>query len=923
MNAASRLTFLTKGLYGRKIFIQIFFAFIFFQNSSQGMEEEQKFWEERHVITPSMVQTSNPDFDPTNPFSVLHPSMLPHPGPYHLYLYDAEGCPFTLVRDTAASDTKTIRLYGTSAEGITGYTTIAEPTFSDPKEVLVKPRPSDSKFKGRTYPSKTLPSTTYPKGVRTYYIQIKGKWIRFDRGHGVPLADTRQHPKGTTSTLDPENYAPQNIKFNSPIRRDLEDKMREKKKQYKEISVYHPSCIYDVFEKNNGKGKKYQMPIPEGFIILVYGKDNSVEESYYFPNFIDYEDFKTQSSHQYASVAKKFAIDGLSQWFVIPEIMSGLSEDQLSKLDLATDLGIKIRSMKPTLFKGMSEELMPGRARVALLMTLLTWNLQTAATLEFLGFQNQLLLAHFHLSREKLSTLDERSPDEQEKSVQTFLADDGVSEAAKDAVRFIARLGDFRNLQVTLRDIIDRLTEMYRNSPHLWEMPEFCSTGFVIESNHEEHVLVPTKVPPESIEKLRVLVGGTSPYCPPKARNILAIIDHRTQERPTSILEKLHILRLYHDYEELVDKGRQIAWERAIYDHIMERGVSLRDLRMVTDFYSYRSLKSEKHFWLNQFFGGLSQSPSFEKFAEIAEWCATGRAAFLEDMEDQSDPNRANNMLALQIYKALVPSHAYLLGVAPLKVIEHLETELGLFKRDFFGIRKQRFIDPFFLEPLTKERSLLRQISQLFWNFLKVQNIIPLSVEHAKPASPFIKASVDFMHEARFYHKLGVHDLSLKAAENCTFLARSSREFRKAANVWTLLGNRENSEKAAQSALGVAKKYDDFIDVIRAFHSLGLEEKVQQAKEKCFEVMKPYEGIFAAAAFHHAGFEVFSLEAARRFLDEQKGDSNSLIGAMRYFNGEGMRKAAKEAAMHAKEITQEKESLEVVTEYLKRLELDE
>ena len=88
----------------------------------------------------------------------------------------------------------------------------------------------------------------------------------FDRGHCIPHADTQMLPgidvtklkdKQRLSTKDPENFVPQNKKFNRYIREQLEDYFRKKKLNYRDIAIYNRNNLYTVtINKKDKKGEK-------------------------------------------------------------------------------------------------------------------------------------------------------------------------------------------------------------------------------------------------------------------------------------------------------------------------------------------------------------------------------------------------------------------------------------------------------------------------------------------------------------------------------------------------------------------------------------------------------------------------------------------------------------------------------------------
>ena len=612
--------------------------------------ELQNQWKQRHIEMVRPVEPSDPLFNPR----AAQLNIMPHPELYHLYLRANDKSSYALSKDQEAKTNRSMRLYtnGTSFN----YTTMSLPSTRTPKETYISPRTPT--FGGsRKYP--TASSTSYPPGVHTFYIRINGKKIRLDRGHGVSHADTLEH-RGLISTLDSENYVPQNIKYNSPIRRDLEEDLRSERLTYKEISIYHEKSEQNVTARVKGKDKDFRLPIPEGFLVIVFSKELQAIRTYYFPNLVDYEEL-IGNAPDYKHFRELYRIEDLSDWLLIPEVTVGKVEDQQHKVDLASSTVGRIVLFSKNIFKKFSESQMPPRARVALCATLLEWNKETAATLEFLTLEKQIQLAYFYLnSRRKFWELDDRYESEKMIAVRKFLTDTSISQTARGVVGFLNtqilnRHINFENIQDQLEKIANMLEDICRNAPHRLEMSDFFPIEYRLTCNKDSYVYNITKMSPSDAPKIRELIGGMDNSSLDRAKYILSCIDARARKQSTSVIEKLHLMRLYHDYNYLSNEKMHTYWETELYKQIEVAGkaVSLLDLRLIADYYSYRNIEVKKAEWLQKFLLYIQEDLSIDHFIDIADWCFTGRAAFLQDLEEQVDQMRPCNMLALQIYKGL------------------------------------------------------------------------------------------------------------------------------------------------------------------------------------------------------------------------------------------------------------------------------
>jgi hypothetical protein len=894
-------------------FWSLLFLVPFVFSTAFGAEDDprtrQEQWARQHTAEPRIIEVANPHTIPLEEFSKLRLNTLPHPEVYHLYLRDHEGSTCRLVKDARSQTMRLVRLYGTVGIEAPNYVTRGQPATMLPKETLVNPLPTS--FKGsRSYPS--VASTSYPTGVRTYYVTINGKRIELDRGHGVPHADTLQHA-GKISTKDSENYVPQNVKYNSPIRRDLEADLSNKRLSYKEICIYHNNFMYDVTARVKKKDKNYNIPIPEGFLFLTFAEGGEIQDVYYFPNFIDYEELK---AHQpdYKHFPALYRLPNLSQLFLVPEVTLGLVEEHQEKVDLAQRLANKILLFAPTFFDHLTEQQMPPKARVALLTTLLEWNIESAATLEFLTFAHQLQLAQFYLtSRRNYWELDDRYEAEKKLSMSQFLGDKEVSPTAQQLVKFLDSHLNFLGLQAHLQGLVNRFEEVYRNASFHWKTPEFYPEITTLTAkNDNTHQYNLAMIALTDISKIKRLIGGASNHSLPRAQYVLSMIDARARQTPSIVMEKLGMMRLYHDNEGLGVTERHIFWERAILEQVRSGvGITLLDRRRVADYYSYRKKANEKAFWLQQFVSYVQANPTLENFIQIADWCADRRAAFLQDLEEQVDPNAATRMLALQIYKALNYFSPSLYRERCAGPIHSLQESLGFYQSDPLGIVKTNILSPVCLDPLLDggaTGSMLKQLSYLLLKAVYPTNIEKLyaQIPQEEFEEALAKKSTDFKHEAALYHKLGLRNEAQKAAEDSFRLAKNSFEFKEAALIFLDMGMKDLALAAANQSLKSAQQYKDFIYAIEAFHKLRNEELKQKSKYLCFQSIgeKDYDFVCVAVEFYKLGLHDLANEAAS--LNYQRAKTSSDLNfAVHIFEQHGVRELAIEAANYCFKIAKD------------------
>lgn len=887
--------------------------------ASEDHLERQKQWSSNHMPVRGVIGTANPTVNPEELFQSLSIETMPRPELFHLYIRTNGEEAYQLVRDLNTQTTKLIRLYGTIDEENPNFTTMSLPSSSAAKETLINPRKSTDLYKGdRKYP--TTVSTSYPTEVRTYYVTVKGKKIRLDRGHGVPHADTLQH-SGVVSTQDSENYTPQNIKYNSPIRRDLEDALRSKGLKYKEISIYHDDCMCNVTARVNSRDKEFRIPIPEGFIFLTFAEDGEIGDTYYFPNLVDYEELKGDRPN-YAHFLDLYRIQNLSEWFLLPTVTLGLTDEHQDKVFEAEEAVLKILFSR-NLFGNLSEEQMPPKARVALSATLLQWNMETAATLEFLTFKHQFQLANFYLtSQRSLWQFDDRYESEKRRMLDEFLGDEEVSSEARNLVYFIQRHYTFRELQVMLQFIISEIDGIYEQAPFHWTIPEFYPyrKGIKSKDGGKKLIINITAISLNDLPKIKKIIGGYVNHNTSRAQRILSVIDERARKASSTITEKLNLLRLYRDNKDLTSGENQLYWEGEIFKHVTRGiGITLQDRRRVVDYYSYRKMKTERDFWLQRFVAYIQENPTIENFLSIAEWCCGNQSAFLEDREEGTTPRTTAKMLALMLFKAI---NCHIGGCSHgngesedidiiRAFIEKLHRDFGYYESDVLNFKGTCVVYPLNLDPLITG-TVGAKLKQLYYIFLKT--FCPNNIQKSTQLSPeglieaLKKNSADYRNEAIVYFKLGFREEARKAAKECFHLASVSFEFKEAALALQTVGIENIAKEAAFCASNLAKDYKDYVHAMEAFHVLGEKGSAEEAKKKCFEIIgnKWYEFMFIAVDLYKAGLIDFAKEAAR--IHREHANLHELNGARQIYEQNRIADLAIETAFYILESGDEEKS---------------
>jgi hypothetical protein len=703
-------------------------------NEEASLEESQILWARNYEAVVGAQTSANTQSNLAGEFQRLSLISRPKPEVFHLYVRNNQQEAFQLVKNHGTPTVKLVKIYGPTAQGGVNYTTLSSPPLT--KESLTHPRTHGNYQPKRSTPTKK--STSYPEGCKTYhYTSPSGDELRFDLGHGTAHADTCEHP-GLESTKDPENFVPQNQVYNSPVRRDLEDDFRRKGLTYKEISIYHRNCQYPVTARVKSKNQAYNIPIPEGFVLLALNNDSAIQDAYYFPNFVNYGTLMgLQSGTQMSYFSKLYRITNLQEWFWNPGVTLGDVEGHLSQLDLASNLTNKLLLSAPTLFRHLTEQEMPPKARVALLATLLEWNVQSAASLEFVGLSQQLNLVYFYTTPRVVFELDERFQGEKMNSLQAFLRDITVTDEAHRIVDYFSQRCEFIALQQGLQQLAHMIEETKKCDPNYWENaqkflnhPELYK--FFSAHAQDQNIITlgndmfPFSLarldPVKDLDKFHALIGGFDIRDLQKAGSVLKIVERRALASGTSILEKLHFLRLFQDDDKLPDPVKKDLWEKLLLEHAQdEQNTTLLEKRRIADFYGIRGMKAQKGKALSQLFSHLESEPTRDNFKFIAYWCLQKTGVFLQTTEEahETDPMRASTYVALQIYRGLASDDSNQL----ISVIE-LESRLGVNDIPSYTLFTQGQVGiDFLLGPLVSLDNptgpILRKISDLFQSNLK------------------------------------------------------------------------------------------------------------------------------------------------------------------------------------------------------------
>lgn len=401
-------------------------------------------------------------------------------------------------------------------------------------------------------------------------------------------------------------------------------------------------------------------------------------------------------------------------------------------MDLAQELVRRILVPAQDYFARYTEDQMPPKARAALLATILEWNMQTAATLEFVSFENQLTLAYFYIHPQRFHRLDIRTSDEKNKALTEFLTSTSVSETAKEMVNFLTKYGSFSQMQELLLRIVRIYEEHYHNTPFLWQTPQLRSIEIPMQLANAVHSFNLLNLLPGDIEHMFTLIGGYIPFNEQQAKTILRIIDQRLQKKGGAIDEILHILRLHYDYPALRNDERKKYWELELTKKGSSGEAKLLELRKLLDFYAYRDLKEARSLWTDKFIEHLKNNPSFNNFYDILVWITTQRACFQQGLEEYASTCKPATYLGYQICKGFLALQEEIGLARPLiqdlnKIRSDLEKQLGLDIYDNLDLKEELLMHPAQLVPLFSRTDgalhiagkMIKTISELFFNKIR------------------------------------------------------------------------------------------------------------------------------------------------------------------------------------------------------------
>lgn len=372
------------------------------------------------------------------------------------------------------------------------------------------------------------------------------------------------------------------------------------------------------------------------------------------------------------------------EWFWNPAITLGDTDTHLEQLNLAEYLTEKLLALSHFYFKDFSEEQIPPKARAALLSTLLEWNAQAAATLEFIGLEQQLNLVHLYRVSRNFYELDARHASEKMQDMRKFLKDKSVSETTSGIVQELfeginEKILSFLQAQQALQDLIHYIQETEHNDPDYWEdakpflepvkdrdFRETFGTPYLIDVFCPDHKIITigsfsrrfrlsTLKPKADLKALTELVGGFDIKDMSKAEKVLEIVESRAKTIQTTIQDKLTFVAFYSDADKFPCSAKAEEWEDVLKAQIAE-GTSLLEKRQIADFYGLRNIREQQVFWLEQLVQQLDQEPTTENFLAIAHWCGQPTGAFLQKTNETTYHfvRSGSFTLGLNIYAALI-----------------------------------------------------------------------------------------------------------------------------------------------------------------------------------------------------------------------------------------------------------------------------
>jgi len=179
------------------------------------------------------------------------------------------------------------------------------------------------------------------KEIKNFNLKANTKIIfniEFDYGHCCDRADTIKYTitnNNKLSNQDIDNIVPQNKFYNRNIRNHLVKHIRKMDGSYKEIALYD-STTYKISSNHKIKKNIKTLEIPEAFVFISYDKNYNASDSYFFPNFIDYQNIKEyiielEKNYKLETILNIFKYNKLIQYY--SPIYIDLKNNNLKDID--------------------------------------------------------------------------------------------------------------------------------------------------------------------------------------------------------------------------------------------------------------------------------------------------------------------------------------------------------------------------------------------------------------------------------------------------------------------------------------------------------------------------------------------------------------------------------------------------------------
>ncbi len=264
--------------------------------------------------------------------------------------------------------------------------------------------------KGNTYKS----SRKHP--FSAFSLIIRGERIDFDAGHGIDQADTVV-ANGRNSSIDPDNFVPQNRYYNQKIRNPIVNHAtRSPLGSYKEISIYD---MADPLIHTLSNGEKCHIPI--GFIFVIF-KDHKVKKTFYFPNLISYEKLVGQYNIKANDIKAKY--EKFMDYFEISQdaisngaIKLGDTDGHIRAVNDHAEKGYRSLSGR---FDVVGHIKMPNPAKAALRRLLAIYHMEQAAHLEFRCVENKAAMVDIFTRKMKYCALDKATEQEEKERDRAY-----------------------------------------------------------------------------------------------------------------------------------------------------------------------------------------------------------------------------------------------------------------------------------------------------------------------------------------------------------------------------------------------------------------------------------------------------------------------------------------------------------------------